>query len=106
MREAPRQTWRHPVRRRGRGQPPTQCTIADLGRTIRARRARHESNDGAWYYRGVIIDAHTHVFPESFRARRETLAAKDPLFAEMYGVPTAAMATPAELLAAMDEAGV
>ncbi|MER3419786.1 MAG: amidohydrolase, partial [Chloroflexota bacterium] len=54
----------------------------------------------------MIIDAHTHVFPETFRARREALAAKDPLFAEMYGVPNAAMATPAELLAAMDEAGV
>jgi predicted TIM-barrel fold metal-dependent hydrolase len=68
--------------------------------------ARRESNGGAWYHRGVIIDAHTHVFPETFRARRDALAAKDPLFAEMYGVPSAAMATPAELLAAMDEAGV
>jgi predicted TIM-barrel fold metal-dependent hydrolase len=54
----------------------------------------------------VIIDAHTHVFPASFRERRAELCARDPLFAELYGDPRAKMATAAELLAAMDAAGV
>lgn len=54
----------------------------------------------------MIVDAHTHIFPASFRARREELCARDPLFAEMYSDPRAKMATAEELLAAMDGAGV
>lgn len=54
----------------------------------------------------MIIDAHTHVFPERFCARRDELCARDPLFAELYGDPHAAMATVDDLLPAMDEAGI
>jgi predicted TIM-barrel fold metal-dependent hydrolase len=54
----------------------------------------------------VIIDVHTHVFPQSFRDRRDELVAREPAFAEIYGDPKAAMASAGELLASMDEAGV
>lgn len=59
-----------------------------------------------WYDRPVIIDAHTHIFPDGWRERRADLCARDPLFAEMYADPRAKMATAGELLAAMGAAGV
>jgi predicted TIM-barrel fold metal-dependent hydrolase len=54
----------------------------------------------------MIVDAHTHVFPAELRARRAALCARDPLFAELYGDPRAAMATADELLASMAAAGI
>ncbi len=54
----------------------------------------------------MIIDCHTHIFPQGWPARREALAAADPLFARMYGDPRARMATAAELVASMDGAGI
>lgn len=49
----------------------------------------------------MIVDAHTHVFPEELRARRQALCDRDPLFHELYGDPRAAIATAPELLTAM-----
>lgn len=54
----------------------------------------------------MIIDAHTHIFPEAFRRRRDELCRFDSLFGEMYADPRAAMATAPELLQAMDAAGI
>lgn len=54
----------------------------------------------------MIVDAHTHIFPPSMIARREALVRSEPVFGELYADPEARMATAAELLAAMDEAGV
>lgn len=54
----------------------------------------------------MIVDAHTHVFPASFRERRAELASREPLFAALYGDPGAKMASAGELLQSMDEAGV
>jgi predicted TIM-barrel fold metal-dependent hydrolase len=54
----------------------------------------------------MIVDAHTHIFPESFIERRDGLLADEPAFAELYSSPRARMATAAEVIRAMDEAGV
>jgi len=54
----------------------------------------------------VILDAHAHVFPPDFIARRAELLALDPTFAEMYGNPRARLATADDLLDAMHGAGV
>lgn len=54
----------------------------------------------------MIVDAHTHIFSAELVAQRELLCRRDPLFAEMYANPRAALATGPELLAAMDRAGV
>lgn len=54
----------------------------------------------------MIIDAHAHVFPPEFVAGRETLAARDPAFAELYREPGARLATGEGLIASMDAAGV
>ena len=58
------------------------------------------------YYRGVIIDFHTHIFPPDVRDRREDYVERDATFAEMYAKPKAKIATAQELLASMDEARV
>jgi predicted TIM-barrel fold metal-dependent hydrolase len=54
----------------------------------------------------VIVDSHTHVFPAEFLADREAILRAEPLFAELYAAPQARMATAADLLTAMDQAGV
>jgi predicted TIM-barrel fold metal-dependent hydrolase len=54
----------------------------------------------------VIVDAHTHVFPPSFIDGRDDLLRDEPVFGELYASPRARMATDADLLAAMDEAGI
>lgn len=54
----------------------------------------------------MIIDAHVHVYPPSFRERREELARRDATFREMYSNPQAVLATADDLLVAMDGAGV
>lgn len=53
-----------------------------------------------------VVDAHVHVFsPETIRARAATCAA-EPWFGLLYQNPKAVLADPANLLAAMDAAGV
>jgi len=54
----------------------------------------------------VIVDAHTHIFPGGFIADRDALLREEPVFAELYASPRARMATAADLLRAMNEAGV
>lgn len=54
----------------------------------------------------MSVDAHTHVFPASFIDGRDALLRVEPAFAELYASPGARMATDADLLRAMDEAGV
>jgi uncharacterized protein len=54
----------------------------------------------------VIIDFHTHIFPQDVRDRREDYLEHDATFAEMYTSPKAKIATAEDLLASMDEAGV
>lgn len=58
-------------------------------------------------YDGTVrIDAHTHLFAPAQRAARETIAARDATFAEMYAGPAAKMAVADQLLAAIDRAGI
>ena len=54
----------------------------------------------------MIIDSHVHIYPPSFRARREEIARRDATFRELYSDAGAVLATADELLAAMDAAGV
>ena len=54
----------------------------------------------------MIVDFHTHIFPETFRDRRGKLIERDSTFGELYADPKAKMATADDLVAAMDEDGV
>ncbi|MGE5620915.1 MAG: amidohydrolase family protein [Sphingomonadaceae bacterium] len=53
-----------------------------------------------------VVDCHTHIFPPEVARRRETFAALDDYFAELYGDPCVRIATAEDLLAEMDTAGV
>lgn len=53
-----------------------------------------------------IIDAHTHIFPPEVRQRREHYRSRDPWFAQLYENPKALLASPDEILASMDAAGI
>ena len=54
----------------------------------------------------MIVDAHCHIFPESFSQRRAELAAQDATFAALFSSSKSRLATTAELLQAMDRDGV
>jgi len=54
----------------------------------------------------MIIDFHTHVYPPSFRERREELSKVDATFGEIYSNPRSKLATATELVEAMDRDGV
>ena len=54
----------------------------------------------------MILDAHTHIFPEEVCRRREDFFAEEPAFRLLYENPQAKLIGPEELLQAMDEAGV
>lgn len=54
----------------------------------------------------MIIDSHAHIFPPSVIARRATLLATEPAFAEIYSDANAKMATADDVLASMAAAGV
>lgn len=54
----------------------------------------------------MIVDSHVHVYPPSFRERREEIARRDATFRELYANPDAVLADAGDLLAAMDDAGV
>jgi predicted TIM-barrel fold metal-dependent hydrolase len=54
----------------------------------------------------MIMDGHTHVFPEEVCRRREDYFADEPAFRLLYDSPKSKLVGPEEMLAAMDEAGV
>ena len=54
----------------------------------------------------TIIDAHTHLFSPDVVAARARYTERDPFFDDLYRNPKARIAGAAELLAAMDAAGV
>ena len=54
----------------------------------------------------MIIDAHTHIFPDDVRKNREAFAERDPGFAAIYKEPKARMASAEELISSMDAVGV
>ena len=55
---------------------------------------------------GMILDGHTHVFPEEVCRRREDFFADEPAFRLLYDSPKARLVGPEEMVAAMNEAGV
>jgi predicted TIM-barrel fold metal-dependent hydrolase len=56
--------------------------------------------------RPAIIDAHTHIFPDEIVARRDDYVSRDPWFRHLYEDPRVVLASPADLLASMDVAGI
>ena len=54
----------------------------------------------------MIIDCHTHVFPDEVRRNRGMYAQRDPAFGEIYKDEKAKMVGVEELIRSMDEAGV
>ena len=54
----------------------------------------------------MIIDFHTHVFPASFREKREQYVERDSTFAALFSHPDSKISTAEELVAAMDVADV
>lgn len=51
------------------------------------------------------VDAHTHLFPPAFIARRDDLLRADPWFGQAFASPKARMIDEPALLASMDRAG-
>ena len=58
------------------------------------------------YHSPVIIDAHTHIFPQEVREERDEYLQRDTTFRELYASPKARIASAEELLASMDAAGI
>ncbi len=54
----------------------------------------------------MVVDSHTHIFPEAIRRDRVAFCQRDRGFASVYGNPKAKMVGAEELIASMDEAGV
>ena len=54
----------------------------------------------------LVIDAHCHILPPSFRDRRAEIAERDATFAALLSDPNATIASVDDLLAEMDRAGV
>lgn len=54
----------------------------------------------------MIIDCHTHIFPDEVRKDREAFCKKDEGFAFIYDHPKARMAGAEDLIASMDESGI
>jgi predicted TIM-barrel fold metal-dependent hydrolase len=54
----------------------------------------------------MIIDIHTHIFPQAIRRDRQAHFAEEPAFRLLYERPRARLAGAAELIAAMDRSGV
>ncbi len=54
----------------------------------------------------MIIDCHTHIFPEEIRKGREAFCKKDEGFSSIYNQPKARMIGAEDLIAAMDESGI
>ena len=54
----------------------------------------------------MIIDFHTHIFPEQFRNHRGEIAARDKTFRTLFTSTNSRMASVEELIGAMDESGI
>jgi hypothetical protein len=54
----------------------------------------------------VIIDCHTHIFPDEVRGNREAFCQEDEGFASIYRNSKAKMAGAEDLIRSMDESGV
>ena len=54
----------------------------------------------------MIIDCHTHIFPEEVRRDRETLCKKDEGFASIYGHSKAKLVGVEDLIVSMDESEI
>ncbi len=54
----------------------------------------------------MIIDCHTHIFPEAMRKNREAFCQKDEGFSSIYKDSNSRMVGMEELITSMDEAGV
>jgi predicted TIM-barrel fold metal-dependent hydrolase len=54
----------------------------------------------------MLIDIHTHIFPPDVRDNRDSYAAQDVTFRELYSDPNARIATAEDLLDSMDEARI
>ncbi len=54
----------------------------------------------------MIIDFHTHIFPEEIRKNREKYFSSEPAFQQLYRSPRAALAGVEQILHSMDEDGV
>ena len=54
----------------------------------------------------MIIDCHTHIFPEEIRKGREAFCKRDAGFSSIYDQPKAKMVGVEDLIGAMDESGI
>jgi len=54
----------------------------------------------------MILDSHTHIFPEAIRMKREAFCGRDEGFSSIYRNPRAKLIGAEELVASMDETGV
>jgi predicted TIM-barrel fold metal-dependent hydrolase len=54
----------------------------------------------------MIIDFHTHIFPDDIRSRREDYYPAEPEFEQLYRSPKSKLIGAAEIVAAMDKEGV
>ena len=54
----------------------------------------------------MIIDFHAHLYPPSFKTRRDEIIRQDDTFALLFGNPKARIASAPELLLAMDKSNV
>jgi predicted TIM-barrel fold metal-dependent hydrolase len=54
----------------------------------------------------MIIDCHTHIFPDEVRKKREAFCLRDRGFSSVYKNPKARIVGAEELIASMDESGI
>lgn len=54
----------------------------------------------------MVIDFHTHVFPATFREKREIFFSQEPAFEALYGSATSRLASREDLLQHMEEQGI
>jgi len=54
----------------------------------------------------MIIDCHTHIFPEEIRKNREAFCKRDEGFSSIYNQPKAKMVGVEDLIGSMDESGI
>jgi uncharacterized protein len=54
----------------------------------------------------MIIDCHTHIFPDAIRKNRNAFCGRDDGFSSIYRDPKAKLAGAEDLIASMDEAGI
>lgn len=54
----------------------------------------------------MIIDCHTHIFPDEVREKRESFCQRDKGFSSVYNNPKARIISAEMLIASMDEAGI